>query len=437
MTWSSDKDAGAQAYSSQKYTEALSHYFNALEKLRSSSDGKVGGTTGAETHNYNHSAELRQQEQILLSNIVACRLKIGGVDNAIKAVQEAKRCVSLDDKWAKGHIRLASAYIALGGHSNDACQALQRALSLDRGNKMAREMLVAQLRRRDHGIEEINHEQSSSAHTSTEESAATPSAPSLSDLQSPSPTNNESAEVDIDDVPASDSNQSASLSQRIQKIFTQIITWYYSQSDDTKTLIKVSLCFILLYIAMGGKFGLEYAVGNRSTRLGNYGSGNAYDRYRGERRTTERTSSSNSHHDPQSSMNPRYRNSHSSYHEGSVYNDRSNPQNEQFYSRYNDAGDYYYERSRPTSSTSFHLPNLFDGSLPSMAILIAIAVACHRFGINPFHIFWMLNMAQNRGRVHGPGRVYPMGRGGYGGYGGGGFWYGARGNRFGRRGGYY
>lgn len=49
------------------------------------------------------------------------------------------------------------------------------------------------------------------------------------------------------------------------------------------------------------------------------------------------------------------RNSHSSGNEGSVYNDRSNPQNEQFYSRYNNDRDYYYDRPRPRSSTSFRL----------------------------------------------------------------------------------
>ncbi|KAL7508495.1 hypothetical protein ACHAWX_000728 [Stephanocyclus meneghinianus] len=319
-------------------------------------------------------------------------------------------------------------------------------------------MLVAQLRRRDHGIDESIHEQTSSTRATTEGCAATPSAPSLSDLQASLPINNDADDVDIDDVPASHSNQSTYFSQRIQNVFTRTITWYYSQSDDTKNLIKVSFCFMLLYIAMGGRFGLEYAVGKRSAQLGNYGSGNAYDRYRGERRATERTSSSSGYnHRQSSSMNQRYYDmydaddshgrragdtshsdhqysskTHSSSSEGNLYNDRSNPQNGQFYSRYNNDEEYYYERPRPNRNTSFHLPNLFDGSLPSMAILFAIAMACHRYGINPFHIFWVLNIAQNRGRVHGPRRIYPVGRGVYGG-----FRYGGRGNWFGHQGGYY
>jgi len=90
MTWSTDKDAGAQAYSCQHYSEALTHYSNALEKLLSSSDDS-SGTTGAESHRTNIDVERRREHQILLSNIVACRLKIGGVDNVTKAVQEAKQ----------------------------------------------------------------------------------------------------------------------------------------------------------------------------------------------------------------------------------------------------------------------------------------------------------------------------------------------------------
>ena len=61
------------------------------------------------------------------------------------------QCIALNPNWSKAHIRLASAYIAQGDHSNDACQALQRALSLDPSNKVARQMLVNELRRRGDG----------------------------------------------------------------------------------------------------------------------------------------------------------------------------------------------------------------------------------------------------------------------------------------------
>merc|ERR1719469_528073 len=89
------------------------------------------------------------EREILLSNIVACRLKIGGKDMAAAAVEDAKHCIRLNDKWAKGYVRLASSYIVLGGHSNDACNALQNAIRLDPTHSIARKMLVQQLRRDD------------------------------------------------------------------------------------------------------------------------------------------------------------------------------------------------------------------------------------------------------------------------------------------------
>ena len=66
-----------------------------------------------------------------------------------------------------------------------------------------------------------------------------------------------------------------------------------------------------------------------------------------------------------------------------------------------------------------------------MAILFIIGSICHRFGINPFHLFMMLNMAQNRGRVRQRGGIYAGGFGRYGA--GGGFRFGVGRNRFGRR----
>jgi hypothetical protein len=43
------------------------------------------------------------------------------------------------------------------------------------------------------------------------------------------------------------------------------------------------ILLLLLYIAVGGRFGLEYALGNRGQKRGNYGEGNVYERY-GEQR---------------------------------------------------------------------------------------------------------------------------------------------------------
>ena len=74
MTWRETKDAGKQAFSEGDYPEALSLYSDAVDQLLASSE------------NGNHVSE----HQILLSNVIACRLKIGGEDMVGKAVDEAK-----------------------------------------------------------------------------------------------------------------------------------------------------------------------------------------------------------------------------------------------------------------------------------------------------------------------------------------------------------
>jgi hypothetical protein len=103
---------------------------------------------------------------------VACQLRIleesqdPSVTQAQSIVSLAKECVQLNDQWAKAHVRLASAYLALDTllqtksdsgastgriHSNDACLSLQTALRLDPSNRQARTMLVKELSRRDRG----------------------------------------------------------------------------------------------------------------------------------------------------------------------------------------------------------------------------------------------------------------------------------------------
>jgi hypothetical protein len=297
------------------------------------------------------------------------------------------KCIALNDKWAKGHVRLASAYIALGGHSNDACQSLQRALALDRSNKFARELLVKELRRRDTGC-------SNNGESSTDEGEGRNATESSQTQQSSSYTNNDSSadDIDIDDVntPSSDHYNSLPFRERVQFHFAQIVSWYHSQSEDIKTLVKVSFCFLILYFALGGRFGFEYALGNNNRtglgRRGNYGSGNAYERYQNGQASSPRrdsTASSPGYNDRYSGNNDRYYDRYAdtgfgsadathrrqqestntnSYGSGSGpqrtattsgYNDRSNSQNDRYYSRYEN--DAYYERPRTRSNTTFQM----------------------------------------------------------------------------------
>jgi hypothetical protein len=93
-TWKESKDAGQRAFAENNFYEALYHYSTAIDRLSSSSSSSSsdedvrrrdegsrggGGGRGASDH------------QVLLSNVVACRLKIGGSEMVEKAVEEAKK----------------------------------------------------------------------------------------------------------------------------------------------------------------------------------------------------------------------------------------------------------------------------------------------------------------------------------------------------------
>jgi tetratricopeptide (TPR) repeat protein len=121
-SWPQHKQQARDHYESGQYEEALASYRAAL----------------------NPEYECPAIEaQILRSNVVACRLKLGGDAQAAAAVQDAKQCIALNPAWAKGHVRLASAYIALGGgHSNDACNALETALRLDSHHHLSRWLIT-------------------------------------------------------------------------------------------------------------------------------------------------------------------------------------------------------------------------------------------------------------------------------------------------------
>jgi len=147
--WIGWKERGTQAFNRADYDVALQAYAQATHQ--------GNNNTGPST----------LDRQILLSNMVACRLKLGGKAQAEAAVVTAKKCIALNDKWAKAHVRLGSAYIMLGGeestYSNDACNALQLALQLSGGNNpTARDMLVRELRSRDR-----RHNSSSNSSSST------------------------------------------------------------------------------------------------------------------------------------------------------------------------------------------------------------------------------------------------------------------------------
>lgn len=330
-----------------------------------------------------------------------------------------QQCISLNPQWSKAHVRLASAYIALGGHSNDACLSLQRALSLDRNNKVAREILVKEMRSRNdrernggessssngreqgqgsHQEERTNDASSSSSaqssssqrsnndyHPTDETPTNNQDYPNASAPSNTSESTNETASnnginydgIDVDDIDDPPDIHHHSLSHRIQYHVAQFITWFNSQSDDIKTLLKVGCLFFILYVMLGGRFGLDYALGggrgggqhhgvdNKNGnigRRGNYEQGNAYDRY--SPGGTDKYQDNTQHHAYERPQQQQQRQT-----QGSGYNDRSNPQNQRYYSRYGNSNGNYYEpppRTRQRASTSWHMVRakpLIDSSL--------------------------------------------------------------------------
>jgi tetratricopeptide (TPR) repeat protein len=325
--WIAWKEKGRQSYDRGEYEDALHAYKAALST------------------EYECPASDRQ---ILLSNMVACRLKIGGPAQARAALENAKQCVDINPSWAKGRVRLASAYVALGGHSNDACNELQSALRLDPGNSLARQMLIRELRR-DHG--------SAAAASNADFDVEPPENPEYIPFPHRS-TRNRTTNSPIDESP--------SWADRLRFHRDRLVTYYASQSEDTKAVVKIAAFLLFLYVAFGGRFGMELLFGQR--KRGNYEYGNAYDRYY-----------QNQRHGP-----------HSGY----------------------DPSDSAYKRSRSGSEWNYSL-QLFDGSLSSMAILLGVAYVCHRNGVNPLQALMVLNMiGGGRRRAHFGGGMggFRMGR---------------------------
>ncbi|KAG7345333.1 expressed tetratricopeptide repeat protein [Nitzschia inconspicua] len=319
------------------------------------------------------------EQQNLWSNIVACRLKIGGSRaQAEAAVEAAKQCVALNDAWAKGHVRLASAYIALGGHSNDACNALQRALQLDPGNRTARDMLVRELRR-----DRVTQNQYTDAAATSFTSSTSPSAPpeDLDDREyssqstgrdentashpgnqatPPPPNHRYNHNDDID-------NDVSSWRERLEFYAHRAKHWYSSQNDDIKTALKILLGLIALYIAFGGRFGLEYLSSTSSaSRHKNHISNNdVYQEFYQDRRRRQ-------------------------YREQQA---RSGRNTYDPYEGTSGRGNSFYSSSRRRGNTWSGDVN----SYVTMMIMAGVAYIAHRNGINPFQALVFANMAMGRG----------------------------------------
>lgn len=276
------------------------------------------------------------------------------------------------------HIRLASCYIALN-RSNDACNSLQRALSLDRNNPTAKSMLVQQLRR--DRVEEQQSQRQEEQHQQsnrTDYETATPSAPQFQEsnnqYEDRSRNTNTSSHSHYNLDP--DRTLMEKISQHLSTFYNNTRDWYMNLSDDGKSFLRWALVLIILYVGFGGRFGLD----------------SVFSRNNG-----------NNHY-------------HTSYHQSSPkVTSRSNLYKDfdtqyDYNRRYNSGGSY-------NNNSAYHFPNIFDGSFPSMLILFVIIYVLNRVtGVDPMHAFWMIRMMRlgtgrgNRGMMYGR-RGFGFGRG--------------------------
>jgi len=257
-SWRGWKERGKQAYLNGDYASALQNYSQALQRQNNILSNIL---TNQGDNGNNLLPPSKLDRQVLLSNMVACRLKLGGAPQAEAAVTNAQKCISIDNQWAKGHMRLAEAYIALGRSissdgalsekrmecSNKACDALQRVIDLDPTNQNARNMLTKELRYW------AVHGENSSSNGATPESSAPPEYMDTSRSDAPASEQqqqqqqqqqgNNTEGIDIED----DNNYvfTPSWQDRLAFKIQKVRTWYTGLCEDDKALVKLAVLFVV------------------------------------------------------------------------------------------------------------------------------------------------------------------------------------------------
>ncbi|GKY96840.1 hypothetical protein MPSEU_000643200 [Mayamaea pseudoterrestris] len=251
---------------------------------------------------------------LILSNMVACRLQLGGPVHAKAAVQDARECIKLNPNWSKGYLRLGSA-LSASGDSNEACNALQTCLRMDPKCQAARQMLMRELRR-DHGSapttgnasgSDIDTDAKESSSSQTRPPPLNPNyqAPQQEQEQPSYPNNSQpQRQAAIHDI---DIDEQLPLIERVglaaSRLLNKLSEAYHSQPETSRSLVKVAVVLTVLYVAFGGRFGLEYLSGNTTERMGRYETANAYSSTHRNQAQTGYSSAKNydSHHRSSSS----------------------------------------------------------------------------------------------------------------------------------------
>lgn len=353
--WRYHKAEAKRFFEEGRFDEALNQYKSAIEPSQEAPSS---------------------ERQILLSNMVACRLKLGGTAQASAAVENAKQCIAINPEWSKGHVRLASAYIAMGDRSNDACNELQTALRLDPGNSLARQMLMKELRR----------DQAAQHHSSSQQRDPPTNPHYRAEASAPDDEPMMEEEILID--------ESVPLRDRISG-------WWFSLSQLNKRLLMALVAFLAMYVAMGGRFGRDElddlwggisGRGTSSATQGNYGSSSAYEQYKQQKQRRAQGTGAYERYKQQKERQQqtqfdsyRYSDGYGSYRDN-TYGGYGNS-----YSSYGGSYGGYGGRSYYSNTSSS------DG-LFTIGIILVIAYICRQNGIDPMQAIWIVLMMNNRGR---------------------------------------
>lgn len=227
----------------------------------------------------------------ILSNVVACKLHL---NESAGALDDAKACVAADPRWAKGHLRLAEVYSALG-KSNDACNECQRAINLDPGNANAKRIMMRELRKRDGGGGQAD-------------GISSPTQSNPSNSQPANPTTNQ---PDISGIHDNDSSGTPSFVSFLLETKERFSEYFWALDSQSRLWVGLTILFSAAIISfavynsissllLGGEV---RGVGATTTTRGNYDGDSIYDQYRRERGmgNTAPPQSSSSYSPPSSS----------------------------------------------------------------------------------------------------------------------------------------
>ena len=407
-SWQTLRMIGREHYDNGEYDAAFYAFHNAYTKMKQQ-----------QSLNRISNEEL----QFMLSNVIACRLQIGGSTHLQTAIEESKECIAINPTWSKAYIRLASSYMALrtydsqrrgtsnenhtvNNYSNDICNALQTAIRYDTNHTTkAKQMLLQELRLR-------NQNQNGSAidqNNSTIRSSGT-NPPPMNPNYIP-PTNSVHNSSSSETTPLegfgdheSDNHGNATfrggppiwsdLSEHCTRLFRsirnsvnaslqQLQVRYLSLPNHQRQGLACLLVLLLLLVI----FSLDpsFATGGHSRprkMKGNYGNNNIYEQIRQEKLQQQQSErqyyyNSQPHHHVPPNHQQRYPPPHESYHH----------QDQDHYARTTTRA------SRSLSSSSFEV----NGILYMALIAGAVYIGHTYFGINPWQMIMLLRMANGAG----------------------------------------